>query len=110
MEKCSINKRLATEMADLVLVALIAFAGIYIMASASGKGVGVVENYELKICREAGCTIYEMCIPWTELLSDSHKAKAGDSLKGSMPCSALVCHVSGFRLHHAVLYQGSARR
>lgn len=38
MEKCSINKRLATEMADLVLVALIAFAGIYIMASASGKG------------------------------------------------------------------------
>ena len=51
---------------------------IYRHSSASGKGVGVVENYELKICREAGCTIYEMCIPWTELLSDSHKAKAGD--------------------------------
>ena len=51
---------------------------IYRHSSASGKGVGVVENYELSIGREAGYTIYEMCIPWTELLSDSHKAKAGD--------------------------------
>ncbi len=51
---------------------------IYRHSSASGKGVGLVENYELKIGRENGCTIYEMRIPWTELLSDNHKAKEGD--------------------------------
>lgn len=51
---------------------------IYRHSSASGKGVGVVENCELKIERNGECTIYEMRIPWTELLSDSHKAKAGD--------------------------------
>ena len=51
---------------------------IYRHSSASGKAVGLVENYELKIGRENGCTIYEMRIPWTELLSDSHKAKSGD--------------------------------
>ncbi len=51
---------------------------IYRHSSASGKAVGEVENYELKIGREDGCTIYEMRIPWSELLSDSHKAKAGD--------------------------------
>ncbi len=51
---------------------------IYRHSSASGKGVGLVENYELKIGRENGSTIYEMRIPWTELLSDDHKAKEGD--------------------------------
>ena len=51
---------------------------IYRHSSASGKGTGPVENCELKIGRERGITVYEMRIPWTELLSDEHKAKEGD--------------------------------
>ena len=51
---------------------------IYRHSSASGKGMGKVENYELKIARNKDYTVYEMRIPWTELLSDGHKAKEGD--------------------------------
>ena len=37
-----------------------------------------MENCEVKIGREKGCTIYELRIPWTELLADDHKARSGD--------------------------------
>ena len=51
---------------------------IYRHSSAAGSGTGVVENRELKIARENGRTIYEMRIPWSELLSEHHTAKEGD--------------------------------
>jgi len=51
---------------------------IYRHSSASGKGTGEVANCELKIGRTGEYTIYEMRIPWTELLSENHKAKEGD--------------------------------
>ena len=39
-----------------------------------------------------------------------HKGKAGDRLKGSAACPALLCHVPGFRLHNAAVYQGASGR
>lgn len=51
---------------------------VYRHSSAIGKGAGVVENCEVAIGREDGYTIYEMVFPWTELLAEEHKAKAGD--------------------------------
>lgn len=51
---------------------------IYRHTSASGKALGVVDNCEVKIGRNGGYTIYEMRIPWTELLADAHTAKADD--------------------------------
>lgn len=51
---------------------------IYRHTSASGRALGVLENCEVSIGRKGGYTVYEMRIPWTELLADEHIARAGD--------------------------------
>ena len=51
---------------------------VYRHSSAAGKPTGEITNLDVKISRNGGYTIYEMRIPWTELLSDEHTAKSGD--------------------------------
>ena len=57
---------------------------IYRHSGASGQKVGEVKNFEGKIGRSNGYTIYEFKIPWNEILKDGHKAKKGDIYCSSM--------------------------